>query len=250
MRLMVGNNDGWLVKGFSLFVVQVELHARQYLQGCTHRPSKHLVITVAFLLRIRSQQHVNQGQRRDDDESDDEKHQESQEGVEHPFQGQRHLAQLASFLGQPAEDKGRQVTSHEDHRRHTDDGHLCQGTHGGMLGEDQRADADKHQYTTENDTVAVVFQHPLAVGVFVEQALCDENRVVIALTENEGGQNDVHDVELDASQMHDAQNPSPAHRQGQKGQQRQFQAPKREAEEEEHDDAAHIKDVVEVVRQR
>ena len=199
MRLVVGDDDGWLVKGFSRFVVQVKLHARQYLQGCAHHPSNHLVITVALLLCIRSQQHVNQRQRRDDDESDDEKHQESQESVKHPFQGQWHLAQLASFLGQPIEDKGRQVTSHEDHRSHADDGHLRQGTHGGMFGENQGANANKHQYTAEDDAVAIVFQHSLAVGVFVEQALRDENRVVVALTEDEGGQDDVHDVELDAT---------------------------------------------------
>ena len=50
--------------------------------------------------------------------------------------------------------------------------------------------------------------------------------------------------------MHNAQNPGPTHRQRQEGQKGQLQAPKREAEEEEHHDAADIKDVVEVGRKR
>ena len=119
-----------------------------------------------------------------------------------------------------------------------------------MLGKDQGTDADKHKDTAEDDTVAVVFQHPLAVGIFVEQPFCDINGVVIALAEDECRQDDVDDVELDAAQMHDAQNPGPAHRQRQEGQKGQLQAPERETKEEEHHDAANIKDVVEVGRKR
>ena len=117
-----------------------------------------------------------------------------------------------------------------------------------MFGEDERADADEHEDAREDDAVAVVLQHPLAIGVFVEQPFRDEDGIVVALAEDEGGQDDVDNIKFDAAQVHDAQDPGPAHRQRQEGQQRQLQTPKREAEEEEHHDAAHIKDVVEIGR--
>ena len=65
-----------------------------------------------------------------------------------------------------------------------------------MFCKNQRTYADKHQNSRQNHTVAVVFQHLLAVSILVEQSFGDKNRVVIALTEDECRQNDVDDVEF------------------------------------------------------
>ena len=157
------------------------------------------MITITLLFRLGHQKDIKQCQRRDKDEGEDEKHQERQEGENHAFQGQRHLTELAFLFGQPAEDERWQVTSHEHHHRHADDGHLGQGAHGRMLGKDQGTDADKHEDAAEDDTVAVVFQHPLAVGVFMQQSFGDIDGVVVALTEDECRQDDVDDVELDVA---------------------------------------------------
>ena len=85
------------------------------------------------------------------------------------------------------------------------------------------------------------------MGVLILAALGDEDGVVVALSEDEGGEDDVDDVELDAQQRHDAQYPQPAHRHGEEGEQCQFDAAEGEPEEEEDDGGAGEADVVEVV---
>ena len=73
------------------------------------------------------------------------------------------------------------------------------------------------------------------VLVFVKRALCHEDGIVVALTEDEGAQDDVDDIELDAQQRHDAQNPQPTDGHGEERQQCQRQTAERSPEEEEHD---------------
>ena len=92
MGLVVGDDEGGLFKGLAKFVVEVKFHPWQYLQCRAHHPSNHLMITVTLLFRWGHQQDIKQRQRRDDDKGGDEKHQESQEGVNDPFECQRHLA--------------------------------------------------------------------------------------------------------------------------------------------------------------
>ena len=51
MRLVVGDDDSWFLKGFTHLVVEAKLHPRQSLQGQAHEASNHLVVTVTLLLR-------------------------------------------------------------------------------------------------------------------------------------------------------------------------------------------------------
>jgi hypothetical protein len=52
---------------------------------------------------------------------------------------------------------------------------------------------------------------------------CHEDGIVVALTEDEGAQDDVDDIELNAQQRHDTQDPQPTDSHGQERQQRQGQ---------------------------
>ena len=71
-----------------------------------------------------------------------------------------------------------------------------------MAGQNQRTDADKHDDSREDDAAAVALQTAAACGVLIDQSLGDKDGIVIALTEDEGSQDDVDDVELDAQQLH------------------------------------------------
>ena len=79
-----------------------------------------------------------------------------------------------------------------------------------MTARDECADADEHDEGREDDASFVGGEDRLSVHIFRDAAFGDEDGVVVALAEDEGGQNDVDDVELDAEQRHDAQNPYPA----------------------------------------
>ena len=119
-----------------------------------------------------------------------------------------------------------------------------------MLGNDQRAHTDKHDKGRDDDAVLIGRQQFLPVCVFIDQSVGHENRVVIALTEDKGGQNHVDDIELHVEQIHDAQNPDPAQCHRQEGQQAQFETAKRNPQEHKYDESAGKTDIVEVVGKR
>ena len=52
-------------------------------------------------------------------------------------------------------------------------------------------------------------KHLAPVSIFVHGSLCHEDGVVIALAEDEGGEDDVHDVELHVEDGHQSQYPQP-----------------------------------------
>ena len=114
---------------------------------------------------------------------------------------------------------------------------------------DQGADADEHDQRREHHAVLVGAQDLLAAGMLVHQAFRDENGIVVPLAENERGQHDVDDVETQPEQLHDAQDPDPAHRQRQERKHAQFDAAEREPQEEEDDQRTQESDLVEVQRE-
>lgn len=63
--------------------------------------------------------------------------------------------------------------------------------------------------------MAILRQDRLACASFVELSFGDENSIVVALSEDESGENDIDNIEGYASEGHDTQNPSPreCHRQ-------------------------------------
>ena len=82
--------------------------------------------------------------------------------------------------------------------------------------------------------------------MFVDQPFGNEDCVVVALSENEGCQDDVHQIELDVRQLHDSQNPKPADGHRQERDQTQFEASEREPQEQKNDYSARPADVVEI----
>ena len=80
-----------------------------------------------------------------------------------------------------------------------------------MTGEDEGANADEHDKGGDDDAVLVGSKHLAAIGILVLATFGDEDGVVVALSEDEGGENDVYHIELDAQQGHNAQYPHPAY---------------------------------------
>ena len=67
-----------------------------------------------------------------------------------------------------------------------------------MLGKNKSANADEHEYGTEHHTALIACKPFLSGDVFIEQPLCDENGVVVALPENKCGKDDIDNIELNA----------------------------------------------------
>lgn len=150
---------------------------------------------------------------------------------------------------QPSVDERRDDIGHQHDGEHADDGHFGQRPHGRVARDDERSDADEHDQRRDHDAAFVRGQQLAPVGVFVDKSFGDEDRIVVALAEDEGGQDDVHDVEPDVEQLHEAEDPQPADSHGQEGHEAQFEPPEREPEEEEDDHTARPADVVEVAGQ-
>ena len=118
-----------------------------------------------------------------------------------------------------AEGQGRDDEGHEDYGEHTYDGDLSKGVKGRMTGNDEGADANEHDERREEDRPSIGGEHGTMVLVFVKRALRHEDGIVVTLTKDEGAQDDVDDIELNAQQRHDTQDPQPTDSHRQEGQQ-------------------------------
>ena len=96
-----------------------------------------------------------------------------------------------------------------------------------MLGNDERANAHKHNQRRDNDAALVAVEHLLTVSPLIHQPLGDKYRIVVALTENKRGENHIDNIKLDAQNIHHAENPYPPHRHRSKRHQRKLQSAKR-----------------------
>ena len=92
---------------------------------------------------------------------------------------------------------------HEDYGEHTHDGDFGEGVKGGMTGYDEGTDTNEHDERREDDRTTIGGEHGTMVLVLIDRALGHEDGIVVTLTEDEGAQDDVDDVELDAQQGHD-----------------------------------------------
>ena len=120
-----------------------------------------------------------------------------------------------------AEGKRGNDEGHEDYGEHAHDGDLSKGVKGWMTGNDEGADANEHNECREYDRPAIGGKHGTMVLVLIDRTLCHEDGIVVALTKDEGAQDDVDDIELNAQQRHDTQDPQPTDGHRQEGQQRQ-----------------------------
>ena len=85
------------------------------------------------------------------------------------------------------------------------------------------------------------------VIILIDRTLCHKDGIVVTLTKDEGAQDDVDDIELNAQQRHDTQYPQPTDGHRQERQQRQRQTAERSPKEEEHDAGTRPAYVVKVV---
>ena len=109
-----------------------------------------------------------------------------------------------------AEGQRRDDEGHEHHGEHTHNGDLGQGMEGGMTGYDEGANTNEHDKRREDDGPAIGGQHGTMVLVLIKGTFGHEDGIVVALAEDEGAQDDIDDIKLDAQQGHDTQDPQPA----------------------------------------
>ena len=116
-----------------------------------------------------------------------------------------------------------------------------------MTGNDQGPDTNEHDERRQDDGSTIGCQHGTMVLVLIDSALRHKDGIVVALAKNKCTQDDINDIELNAQQGHDTQNPQPTDGHREEGQQRQRQTAERGPKEEKHDAGTGPADVVEVV---
>ena len=85
--------------------------------------------------------------------------------------------------------------------------------------------------------------------MLIYTAFGHKDGIVISLTKDERGKDDIHDIELDAEYSHKTENPHPTDSHRHEGYYSQFYLTEREPQEEEHDKRTCPADIVKVVRQ-
>ena len=66
-----------------------------------------------------------------------------------------------------------------------------------MLGEDERTNANEHDESREDDALLVAGEHRTSVGILILAALGHKDGVVVALSKDERGKDDVHHIKVD-----------------------------------------------------
>ena len=117
-----------------------------------------------------------------------------------------------------AEGKRGNDEGHEDYGEHAHDGDLSKGVKGRMTGNDEGADDNEHNECREYDRPAIGGKHGTMVLVLIDRTFCHKDGIVVALTKDEGAQDNVDDIELNAQQRHDTQYPQPTDSHGQERQ--------------------------------
>ena len=74
--------------------------------------------------------------------------------------------------------------------------------HGRMLGDDERTNADKHDKSREYDAFLIGDEYSSPIAIILDQAFGDEDCIVVALSKDEGGKDDIDDIETYSPQIH------------------------------------------------
>ena len=243
---MIAHDHGRTIQQIIQGAVRVELHPRDMVEieaeEVHHQPTEEILSRRSRLQHLKEHEADEGAEQRLREE-----HRRRDEHRQGGFQRERTLAIPAIQPYEPLEDQRRKDIGHQHHREHTDDGDLGQRTQGRVTRHDQRADADKHDQGREDDAVLIGGEHLPTVGIFVTGSLGHEDGIVITLSEDESGQDDVYDIKLDTQKSHQSQNPNPADGHRKEGEHRQFDTAQGEPEEEEHDKSAGPANIVEVV---
>ena len=147
----------------------------------------------------------------------------------------------------PAVKDRRDGGGHDKGDGHADKGHRAERVHSRMLCEDENADADEHDGRRKDNRLTVLREHFFAGAVLVHKTFDNENRIVVTLTEDKRGEDDIDDIELNTKQLHDGDDPNPTECHGHKSNQRQPEIAEAEHQEKEHNQAAAQTDIIEVI---
>ena len=167
---------------------------------------------------------------------------------QHAQNGERLLAAFAVFKVHPAVQNGRQIACHGHHGNHTNYRNQTQRAQRRMLGKSQHPNAYEHDERAKHHGIAVGMQNLLAGLILVLQPFGNEDAVIVSHTEDEGSQNNIDNVELQAREAHNSPYPNPANSQRQEGNEREFQRAKAKPEENEHNKRTHQADGIEILR--
>ena len=69
-----------------------------------------------------------------------------------------------------------------------------------MFGQDKRTYTDEHDQRRNDDGLLIGGQKLAPIGIFVAHALGDENGIVVALSKDESGENDIDNIKLNVEQ--------------------------------------------------
>lgn len=116
-----------------------------------------------------------------------------------------------------------------------------------MNGEDQDTDADEHDQRGEDDRLTELRQDRLTCPAFVEQTFHHEDSVVVTLTEDEGRQDDIDDIELQSEEAHDRNDPDPTEYHRHKSDEGYRQAAETEPQEQKDDERTGDTYIIEVI---
>ena len=118
-----------------------------------------------------------------------------------------------------------------------------------MLCKRKDSNADKHYEGAEDHRILEGMEDLLTGTALIHQAFGDEDGVVVAHTKDECGQNNVHYVETEAGEPHDAFNPYPAHSQRKECHNGQRETLETQDKEQEYNNRAHKADSIEILIQ-
>ncbi len=184
----------------------------------------------------------------------EQQHREQEEAygsqrVPEPAQGHGTFARLSVPACQAAEDERRNEVGEQHDGEHPDDGHFRERAHSRMPRDDERAYAHEHYHRRESDAAAVGVEDFPPRGILGHESFGDEYRVVVSLSEDECGEDDVDDVEFYREYAHESQNPQPADGERKECEDGEFEAAEGNPEEYEDYEPADKADVVELFRE-
>ena len=86
-----------------------------------------------------------------------------------------------------------------------------------MLRHNERSHTNKHDQSRDDNTVLIRRQQFLFICKLIDESVSNKYGVIVALSKDKRGENDIDDIELHIEEIHDTQDPEPSHSHREKG---------------------------------
>ena len=87
-----------------------------------------------------------------------------------------------------------------------------------MLRYDERSHTNKHDQSGDDNTVLIRRQQFLFVCELIDKTVSNKYGVIVTLSKDKRGENNVDNIELHIEEIHDTQYPEPSHSHREEGQ--------------------------------